>query len=159
MQVCELYQQILGLTSPWLVESVELYAANERIVMYVRQVEGERLACPECERRLPCCDHFERRRWRHLDSCQHGSCILRNFRRMHRPLARRDSSCAEVSNFGQDRCAVASRPSPVGWSSRRRLELCATDRGVRAQQTPMLAFTKAYLSLSVGTSRPITWIS
>lgn len=76
MQDHELYQHLLGLKTPWLVEGVELDAANERILVRVTHDEGERFACPECERRLCCYDHSEERRWRHLDICQYQTLLV-----------------------------------------------------------------------------------
>jgi transposase len=70
MQDTELYQQILGLESPWTVAGVELDAVNQQIDVRVDHPKGTKFCCPECETSLPCYDHAAERQWRHLDSCQ-----------------------------------------------------------------------------------------
>jgi transposase len=70
MQDKELYQQILGLESPWSVDEVELDHEASEIRVSVQHPRGTKFNCPECELQLPCHDHAEPRRWRHLDSCQ-----------------------------------------------------------------------------------------
>lgn len=70
MQDTELYQYILGLSSPWSVSSVRLDVEAQQIDVQVSHPEGTRFCCPECERELSCYDHAPPRQWRHLDSCQ-----------------------------------------------------------------------------------------
>jgi len=70
MESKELYQQLLGLSEPWVVERVELDVALERVEVYVGHAGGTRFACPECARELAAYDHLAERVWRHLDSCQ-----------------------------------------------------------------------------------------
>ncbi len=76
MQDKELYQHILGLESPWSVSEVELHTFSEEIRVHVEHPRGTRFCCPECQRELPCYDHAEKRRWRHLDSCQFKTILL-----------------------------------------------------------------------------------
>jgi transposase len=70
MQDKELYQQILGLASPWTVECVKLDVEASKILVKVEHPRGTKFCCPECDKLLPCYDHEADRRWRHLDSCQ-----------------------------------------------------------------------------------------
>jgi transposase len=70
MQDKELYQQILGLSSPWSVQNVELDVENSEIRVNVSHPPLASFCCPECQASLACHDHAEERRWRHLDSCQ-----------------------------------------------------------------------------------------
>jgi transposase len=70
MQDKELYQHILGLASPWSVDSVKLDLDASEIVVKVDHPRGTKFCCPECKNELACFDHGEERRWRHLDSCQ-----------------------------------------------------------------------------------------
>lgn len=70
MQDKELYQQILGLESPWAVSDVEIDHEASEIRVNVNHPRGTKFCCPECDLSLPCHDHAEQRRWRHLDSCQ-----------------------------------------------------------------------------------------
>ena len=70
MQDVQLYQQILGLESPWRVSKVELDVDLEEIRVRVGHPRGTKFRCPECLAECRCHDHGEERRWRHLDSCQ-----------------------------------------------------------------------------------------
>lgn len=76
MQDKELYQQILGLESPWSVSRVELDIDQGEVRIHVEHPRGTKFCCPECERELPCYDHAEERRWRHLDSCQFKTILV-----------------------------------------------------------------------------------
>lgn len=68
MQDTQLYQEILGLKSPWHVTKVTMKAAERTIEVEV-ECEEQVWGCPTCGQRAHVHDH-ERRRWRHLDSCQ-----------------------------------------------------------------------------------------
>jgi len=70
MQDTEFYGQILGLTSPWFVERVDLKVADGRVDVFVSHPEEVRWPCPRCAREFPCRDHAPERTWRHLDTCQ-----------------------------------------------------------------------------------------
>lgn len=70
MQDRELYQQILGLKSPWTVSQVSLSLQQQQVDVFVEHPAGTKFCCPECEQTLPCYDHTAERQWRHLDSCQ-----------------------------------------------------------------------------------------
>jgi transposase len=85
MQDKELYQHILGLDSPWSVSNVELHTDSEEILVYVDHPSGTRFCCPDCQRDLPCYDHAEQRRWRHLDSCQFKTFLVARVPRVKCP--------------------------------------------------------------------------
>jgi transposase len=70
MRDVELYQQILGLESPWSVRDVVLNIDEERVDIHVQHPEGVKWQCPHCARELSCYDHDPERTWRHLDTCQ-----------------------------------------------------------------------------------------
>lgn len=70
MQDRELYQQILGLKTPWKVSEVKLSIQQQQVDVFVEHPTGTKFCCPECQESLPCYDHAEPRCWRHLDSCQ-----------------------------------------------------------------------------------------
>lgn len=70
MQDRELYQEILGLKSPWTVSKVSLDVSRQQVDVYVEHPAGTKFCCPECTELLPCYDHTSERLWRHLDSCQ-----------------------------------------------------------------------------------------
>jgi len=65
----DLYAKLLGITSPWSVEDVELDMKAREVVVRVAVADDDALKCPECFR--PCGRHDTReRRWRHLDTMQ-----------------------------------------------------------------------------------------
>lgn len=70
MQDRELYQEILGLKSPWTVSKVSLDVSRQQVDVYIEHPDGTKFCCPECTESLPCYDHTSERQWRHLDSCQ-----------------------------------------------------------------------------------------
>lgn len=73
MKDFQLYQQILGLVEPWTVQNVRLKAPEQEVEVEV--VCSETLwGCPHCGKRMQVHD-WERRRWRHLDSCQFKTVI------------------------------------------------------------------------------------
>jgi len=72
----ELYQTILGLNSPWTVREVRLNQEEQEIEVFVEHPRGTKFCCPECQTELPCHDHAEERRWRHLDSCQFKTIVI-----------------------------------------------------------------------------------
>lgn len=76
MQDKELYQQILGVSSPWTVSDVQLDHDAQEIRVRVEHPRGAKFCCPECSTELPCHDHAAERRWRHLDSCQFKTVLI-----------------------------------------------------------------------------------
>jgi len=70
MQDRELYQEILGLKSPWSVTNVALNLKEQQVDEFVDHPSGTKFCCPKCSLTLPCYDHTPERQWRHLDSCQ-----------------------------------------------------------------------------------------
>jgi transposase len=85
MQDKELYQAILGLDTPWLVSEVELDIDSGEIRVHASHPRGTEFGCPECGRQLPCYDHAEERRWRHLDSCQFKTFLVARVPRVKCP--------------------------------------------------------------------------
>lgn len=77
----ELYEGILGLKSPWMVESVELKTADKEVRVVVRYRERSRFVCPECGKAMPLYDHRDRQ-WRHLDTCQMKTILEGRFPRV-----------------------------------------------------------------------------
>jgi transposase len=74
MQDHQLYQQILGITTPWYVERVELRLQEEEVHVYLEHELADWM-CPECDRPSPLHDHDEERCWRHLDTCQYRTIL------------------------------------------------------------------------------------
>jgi transposase len=81
----ELYQHLLGLSSPWSVGKVELDTEAQEIVVAVEHPRGTKFCCPDCQLDLPCYDHTEERRWRHLDSCQFKTMLSARIPRVNCP--------------------------------------------------------------------------
>ena len=68
MQDIQLYSHILGLSEPWRVKSVRLIPEASEIEVEVECTQKV-WACGKCQERTHI-QGWERRRWRHLDSCQ-----------------------------------------------------------------------------------------
>lgn len=75
MQDCELYRRILGIETPWCVESVELKLDAGEVHVYLAHQEGIKWPCPECATLCPLHDHQPERQWRHLDTCQYRTIL------------------------------------------------------------------------------------
>ena len=75
MQDRQLYQQILGIGSPWLVSRVELDLEAEEVHVYLGHTETATWCCPECGEVCPLQDHQPERTWRHLDTCQYQTVL------------------------------------------------------------------------------------
>jgi transposase len=80
----ELYQQILGIGSPWRVSEVELDLKEEAVTVHVALEPGAVLTCPECAQ---ACAGYDRRarRWRHLDTCQFQTIVAADVPRVECP--------------------------------------------------------------------------
>lgn len=74
MQDRQLYEQILGIGSPWSVERVELKLEAGEVHVVLRHGKAE-WTCAECGRVCPLHDHEPERTWRHLDTCQYQTLL------------------------------------------------------------------------------------
>jgi len=70
----KLYEQILGINTPWHVEGVELKLDQGQILIAVEGSSAVEV-CPECGERAPRYDRVEKR-WRHLDTCQYQTVLI-----------------------------------------------------------------------------------
>jgi len=84
MKDTQLYQQILGDTAPWQVAEVRLDAAAQTIEIEMALNERELWGCPECAGAMHM-HSLERRRWRHLDSCQFKTFLVADVPRVNCP--------------------------------------------------------------------------
>jgi len=70
MQDTTLYENLLGIKSPWSVRTVDLNVKEQKVDIWAVHIEEVVWECPECGQARPLYDHAEERTWRHLDSCQ-----------------------------------------------------------------------------------------
>ena len=88
MQERDLYQQILGLESPWKVTDVKFHKERSsdttgnpllkwqgEVTLRVEHSHAIPLHCPECNGKSPGYD-TRPRRWRHLDTCQFKTIVV-----------------------------------------------------------------------------------
>lgn len=75
MQDRHLYEQILGIQSPWHVERVDLKLEDGEVHVHLSHREDAAWHCPECGRECPLHDHTPPRAWRHLDTCQYRTLL------------------------------------------------------------------------------------
>lgn len=75
MQDHELYAAILGIQSPWQVESVELQQEPGEVHIHLSHTPGQQWPCAECGTLCRLHDHQAERRWRHLDTCQYRTIL------------------------------------------------------------------------------------
>jgi transposase len=85
MQDRQLYQQILGIASPWLVARVELALQEGAVRVHLAHDADAAWRCPECEKACPLHDHERERTWRHLDTCQYRTLVLASVPRTRCP--------------------------------------------------------------------------
>jgi len=80
----QLYQQILGIESPWRVVDVELTASIEEVRVYIQHQKGIGLCCPQCGKACVGYD-VRQREWRHLDTCQFKTLLVADIPRTQCP--------------------------------------------------------------------------
>jgi len=69
MQDIELYQRMLGIASPWVVQDVRLDLKQRAVTVIVGYETAVPVACPICGGQAIIHDH-QPRKWRHLDTMQ-----------------------------------------------------------------------------------------
>lgn len=80
----QLYQQILGIESPWRVATVDVSVQDGEVRVQVEAQAGSRHRCPRCGKRCPGYDRRVRR-WRHLDTCQLKTILVAEVPRVECP--------------------------------------------------------------------------
>jgi len=75
MKDTTLYEQLLGLKTPWSVRSVELSVAEKRVVVEVVLKRGQVWADPNDAYQRAHIHGWCERQWRHLDTCQFETII------------------------------------------------------------------------------------
>jgi transposase len=71
----ELYRRILGIESPWYVESVDARLEVGEIHVFLAHQDEADWPCPECGAPSKLYDHQRERQWRHLDTCQYQTIL------------------------------------------------------------------------------------
>ena len=150
-----LYQTILGLETPWVVERVELRTDPQEVDVWVGAAPGTPFACPQCGEASPIYDHVERR-WRHLDTCQFRTLLCARIPRLS--CATHGVTTASVpwaepgSRFTLlfERLAIAwlkeATPTAVGrrlglsWDEARGIMTRAVRRGMRRRQPTVVPY-------------------
>jgi len=70
------YEQLLGLTKPWVVSDRVLDIEASRLIITIIVQKGEQMPCPRCATLCMQEDHREERSWRHLDTMQFTTTII-----------------------------------------------------------------------------------
>jgi len=75
MQDRQLYEQILGIGSPWYVARVDLNLEEGEVRVQLGHHTDAAWHCAECGQECPLHDHAAERTWRHLDTCQYQTLL------------------------------------------------------------------------------------
>jgi len=75
MKDTALYEQLLGLNTPWSVKKVDLSLADQRVVVEVVLKKAQVWADPTDATKRAHINGWSERRWRHLDTCQFETII------------------------------------------------------------------------------------
>jgi transposase len=75
MQDRQLYEQILGIGSPWYVARVDLNLEAGEVRVQLAHHDDAVWHCPECGQPCPLHDYAAERTWRHLDTCQYQTLL------------------------------------------------------------------------------------
>lgn len=83
MQDTQLYEQLLGVSTPWFVREVQLDIEAQTVRVYL-DFDGSKAAfyCPTCGQYANLYDRREIRQWRHLDSCQFQTFLVASLPRV-----------------------------------------------------------------------------
>ena len=155
MRDTELYQNLLGIVSPWSVDSVTMDVTKQRVDVTVSHPPKMLFPCPECGTESPVFDHAEERVWRHLDSCQfftylHAripriSCSTHGIRQISVPwVEARGRFTKMFERLAIDvlkACDVSSAAAllRISWDEAWRIQKRAVERGLaRKQEKPLV---------------------
>src|SRR6056297_1814083 len=70
----EFYTNLLGIRGPWKVASIQRDSKSKEVTVIVEYRTDQPYQCPDCGAEAKLHDH-RKRRWRHLDSCNHKTLI------------------------------------------------------------------------------------
>ena len=71
MNLNNFYEEILGLSPPWSIFSMQLDSKEKSVSIHLSHAEKTNFGCPICDKPCPVYDHGQARTWRHLDTCDH----------------------------------------------------------------------------------------
>jgi len=108
MQDRQLYEQILGIGTPWRVERVELRLEEGEVHVYLAHDSSAIWACPECGQDCGLYDHQPDRSWRHLDTCQYRTILHAELPRVDCPEHGPRVARADLDGDGHLRAAGSS---------------------------------------------------
>ena len=154
MRDTELYQNLLGIVSPWSVDSVTMDVEKQRVDVTVSHPPRILFSCPECGTESPIFDHAEERVWRHLDSCQFFTslharvprifCAAHGVRQVSVPWAEARGRFTKLfERLAIDvlkACDVSSAAAllRISWDEAWRIQERAVERGLaRKKETPL----------------------
>ena len=80
----QLYERILGLSTPWFVSDADLDESSGLVEVQVECDTSANLCCPQCGQPAPRYDK-RRRQWRHLDTCQFQTKVVADVPRVRCP--------------------------------------------------------------------------
>jgi transposase len=152
MKDTALYEHLLGIQTPWKVESVDMAIETQRITVRVSLKEGQVWADPTCASARAHIHGWSERTWRHLDTCQFETIITARVPQ----LKYLDGSVQELATPWADRYArithlmeafvlrlLQACPNTksvctltrLSWSSVNAVMVKAVDRGLLARQS------------------------
>lgn len=71
----EVYEELLQIKAPWLVEKVEFALKKKRVDVFIAHEGETKFPCPQCDILRPVYDHTTRRSFRHLDTMQYQTIL------------------------------------------------------------------------------------
>ena len=76
MNLINFYTEILSLSLPWKIASIEIDKIKNRIILHLGHSEGSLFPCKKCGQLSSVYDHQKSRTWRHLNSCQYETYLV-----------------------------------------------------------------------------------
>jgi transposase len=155
MRTVDLYQQLLALPSPWLVERLTSSPEEKKVDVWVGHRRKAYFPCPECGLELPLYDHVTSRSWRHLDSgpfqtwvharLPRVGCLWHGVRQTHAPwaLPRSQFTLAferwAIDVLRETDVVAATRLLHISWDEAWGIMERAVARGRRAKRQRIIA--------------------
>lgn len=154
MNDTQLYAQILGITAPWSVQSVDLRLKEQQVNILLSFDKAYHCKCPVCSKNSPRYDTV-RRQWRHLDTCQLQTtitadiprieCSEHGVRQLNVPWAESGSrftllfECLVIQWLQSATVSAVAAHMHLDWDTAHGIQRRAVERGLvkRAALTPV----------------------